>query len=589
MEFRDLSKYFEKMEATTKRLELTDLLSQLFNESTPDEIDKIAYLTQGRLAPFYEPIEIGMAEKMVEQALSRAYGIERDQVGALATKLGDWGKVAAELNQKSNFKNQSFSVEEVHNKLLEIALTTGAGSVEKKISALSDLLKLVDYLSARYLVRIPLGTMRLGIGDPTVLDALSHAKAGDKSLRPILEEAYNKTSDLGLVSKTFWSGGVDGVKKVKVVVGKPIRPQLTERLPDPKSVVDKLGEVAVEPKYDGFRVQIHFNKHKSIGFMTSDGELKETNVKIFSRNLEDMSHMFPELAASALSDVKAEEAILDGEAIAYNPLSGEFLPFQETTKRRRKHNIAQSAKDLPLKAFIFDCLYYQGEDLMDKTYRERRALVGKIVKSDTLVPADQIITSSTKELEDFLADKIQAGLEGVVVKKLDTPYQAGSRNFNWVKLKRHNAGELNDTVDCVLLGYIFGTGKRTDFGVGALLAGVYDKEKDEFVSLCKIGTGLTDEEFREIRKRSERFARTNKPARVNSNIVPSVWLEPKIVIPMHYLVEGMNKDNFSQLTPVEPFLSKIGASSVTPLPKLIITKEKLPDTLQIILLERKTG
>ena len=167
---------------------------------------------------------------------------------------------------------------------------------------------------------------------------------------------------------------------------------------------------------------------------------------------------------------------------------------------------------------------------MGKTYRERRALVGQIVKSDTLVPADQIITSSTKELEDFLADKIQAGLEGVVVKKLDTPYQAGSRNFNWVKLKRHNAGELNDTVDCVLLGYIFGTGKRTDFGVGALLAGVYDKEKDEFVSLCKIGTGLTDEEFREIRKRSERFARTNKPARVNSNIVPSVWLEPKIVI-----------------------------------------------------------
>lgn len=527
MKFSRLASYFEKMEATTKRLELTSLLADLLKESDADEIDKIAYLTQGRLVPFFEPLEIGMAEKMVEQAICRAFDQDKEKVGALFIKLGDWGKVAYSLSER---KSSDLSVTEVHARLFEIARTSGVGSVDKKISSLTELLKKVDQLSTTYLTRIPLGTMRLGIGDPTVLDALSNAKVGDKSLRVVLEEAYNKTSDLGLVAKVFWKGGIEQVKKVMVSVGFPIRPQLTERLPNPQSVIEKLGEVAAEPKYDGFRVQIHFDKNRNIGFMTTDGEVKETRVKIFSRNLEDMSHMFPELAEAALRDVKADRAILDGEAIAYNPLTGEFLPFQETTKRRRKHGIDKASKDLPLKAFIFDCIYLNDKELLTTTYRERRKIVGEIVQSEVLIPADQIVTTSPDELSSFLNDKISNGLEGVVVKKLDTPYQAGSRNFNWVKLKRHNSGELNDSIDCVLLGYIYGTGKRTDFGVGALLAGVYDKDKDEFVSICKIGTGLTDEEFREIRKRADKLAKKTKPARVNSLITPSVWLDPKIVI-----------------------------------------------------------
>jgi DNA ligase-1 len=254
-------------------------------------------------------------------------------------------------------------------------------------------------------------------------------------------------------------------------------------------------------------------------------------VRMFSRNLEEMTHMFPELSEAVRKQIKAETIILDSEALAYNPESEEFLPFQETTKRRRKHGIEEMAKSLPLKAFVFDILYKDGQSLIDLPLTKRMEILKEVLpQDDVLIRTKNQTVSDAKTLSLLLEDAISKGLEGLVIKKLESPYEAGARNFNWVKLKRHSSGELNDTIDCVILGYISGKGKRTAFGAGALLVGVYDKEKDEFVSVSKIGTGLTDEEWREIHRRADKISLEQKPARVSSNIIPSVWIEPKIVI-----------------------------------------------------------
>ena len=518
MQFRELTQYFEKLETTSSRLSLIEILAQLFKETPAEEIEKIVYLIQGRLAPFFAPIEIGMAEKTVAESLANAYGLSREDVLKNYQRLGDMGLAAYELAKSSEFKVQSaqLTVTEVVDVLLQIANTKGNGTVEKRQTLLSGLLKKLDPISAKHLVRIPLGNTRLGIGDPTVLDALATAKLGDKSQRKLLEGAYNRTSDLGLIAKTLWDKGLPAVQKLELRVGYPVRSELCERLPNPEKVIEKMGEVDAQYKYDGFRVQLHKN-----------GDI----VRMFSRNLEEMTHMFPELTAAVKKQIKAKTIILDSEALAYNPESEEFLPFQETTKRRRKHGIAEMAKSLPLKAFVFDILYKDGESLIDQPLTKRMEILKEVLpEDDVLIRTKNQTVMDAKTLSLLLEDAISKGLEGLVIKKLESPYEAGARNFNWVKLKRHSSGELNDTIDCVILGYISGKGKRTAFGAGALLVGVYDKEKDEFVTVSKIGTGLTDEEWREIHRRADAISLEHKPARVSSNIIPSVWIEPKIVI-----------------------------------------------------------
>jgi DNA ligase 1 len=517
MLFKDLSGYFEKLESTSSRLVLIDILSDLFKKAgSAEELEEITYLIQGRIAPFFEATEIGMAEKNVAQAVSMAYGIDRKEVLDLYLRLGDMGIVASQLNEKLKIKNEKLIVEEIFKILTSIAKTSGAGSVEKKQILLSDLLKKMDPLSARYLVRIPLGNLRLGIGDPTILDGLATAFLGDKIKRKLLEGAYNRTSDLGLIAKVLKTKGIKEVETLNIQIGKPIRAELCERLPNPEKVIEKLEEVDVQYKYDGFRVQIHKN-----------GDI----VQMFSRNLENMTNMFPELIKAALKQVKAKSVILDTEALAYHPLSEEFLPFQETTKRRRKHGIDEMATKLPLKAFVFDILYKDGKSLIDKPLMERLEILrNTVIGDEILIPTKNEIVDDPKRLQELLDDSISKGLEGLVVKRLESKYEAGGRNFNWVKLKRHSAGELHDTIDCVILGYIAGKGKRTEFGAGALLVGVYDDKKDEFVSVSRIGTGLTDIEWREIHKRADKIKLSHKPARVSSAIIPSVWIEPKIVI-----------------------------------------------------------
>ena len=522
MEFAKLSQYFEKLEQTSSRLALIAILSELFRSiESPDEVEKVCYLVQGRVAPFFVALEMGMAEKTVAKAIAIAYNTSQEQVSKLYSKLGDMGLVAEQVSKQAGIVSKVLNVDDVFQGLKTIAQASGKGTVEKRISLLTDLLKKVDGLSAKYLVRILLGNLRLGIGDSTILDALATAKFNDTKKRKLLEGAYNKTSDLGLIARTLWQhpmaeDALQAVALLDVQVGKPIRSELAERLPDAETVIKKMGVVDAQYKYDGFRTQIH-----------KDGN----HVSIFSRNLENLTHMFPEIVEGTRKQVQADSVILDAESLAYNPASEEFLPFQETTRRRRKYNVEEMAQQMPLKAFVFDILYKDGAPLIDMPMVERMKILEETIKPDDILmlTANHIVRDA-ETLSLLFDEAISKGLEGVVVKKLESPYEAGARNFNWVKLKRHSAGALNDTIDCVLLGYIFGRGKRASLGAGALLVGVYDKKQDMFVTVTKIGTGLSDEEWRSIRERTKGLVVDHKPARVSSLIEPSVWLEPEIVI-----------------------------------------------------------
>ena len=421
MRFLDLAEYYEKLEATPKRLELVDILSKLFKESDLAEIGKICYLIQGRVAPFFEPIEIGMAEMTVAQAIGRAFGKSKDEVIKLYRHKGNMGLAAQELSKAKRLTTKALLVSEVFGQLRNIADFSGEGTVEKKVSTLANLLKKLDPISVKHVVNIPLGTLRLGIGDPTVMDALSLAKVGKKDLRPLIEDAYNKTSDLGYVAETFWKKGEKGIRGIKLIVGKPVRPALAERLPNADEVIKRVGnKFAAEPKFDGFRVQVH---------KTGD------TVEIFSRNLEDMTHAFPDLVEGVLKEVKAKSVILKGEEIAYNPQTEEFLPFQETTKRRRKYKIEEKVKELPLVMFAFDVLYLDGKDITQKPYSQRRKLLEKIIKandSQTIRIAEERILQSAKQIAEFFNETVSEGLEGLMIKKLDSPYKTGGRCFRWI-------------------------------------------------------------------------------------------------------------------------------------------------------------
>src|SRR5438128_5756031 len=333
------------MEATSSRNEAVRIPYDVYRGSSEDELGPITYLIQRRLAPFFEPVEIGLGPGLLVTAIATAYSAKKEDVVKLNKQTGDLGVTAQRLAPAS--KRKSPTVVEVHARLFEIARAAGGGSQQKKLDGFTALLADLDATSAKHLVRITLGKMRLGIGDPTVLDALSFAKKGDRSLRPVLEAAYNRTSDLGLIARTLWERGETGLDALKVRAGHPLRPQLAERLPNPEAVIKKLGTVGVQPKYDGLRVQIHKDADK---------------VSIFSRNLESMTEMFPELVAAA-SDRNAATLILDGEAIAYNPESEEYVPFQETTARRRKEGIEEFAARVPMRAFVFAGMFLDGSDL----------------------------------------------------------------------------------------------------------------------------------------------------------------------------------------------------------------------------------
>jgi DNA ligase-1 len=513
MQFDELANYFEKLETTSARLKMYELIGELFSKVDPDEAAEIAYLLEARLLPAFKGVEIGMGERMVASAIAAATAKTPEQINALFKQMGDLGLVAEKLLPE---KRSRLKVSEVYSSLLEIAKTSGVGSVDKKIDSLASLIKQASPRSARYIVRFAVGRLRLGVGALTIIEAIARTYPDGKQARASIERAYNLCSDLGLVLKTLRQQGPEALNRFKVSVGNPVRMMLAERLPSAEAIIKRLGRCSAEGKLDGFRCQVH---------------ISDELVEIFSRNLERTTEMFPDIVASVRKQVRARSAIIEGEAIAFNEATGEFYPFQVTVQRKRKHAVDEMAREMPLALIAFDLLYADGKDYTDAWYEVRRKKLEETVKPDGGIrPVERIVTDSVEKLQQFFDEQIERGLEGIIAKRLDSPYEAGARNFNWIKLKRTYRGELSDTIDAVIIGYLKGRGARAKLGIGALLAAVYDPDTDTFQTIGKVGSGLSQQNWVKLRKLLDEASLPEKPARVDSRIQPDVWVAPRYVI-----------------------------------------------------------
>jgi len=521
MLFDTLVDTYQQLEATSGRIEMTDILTELFKQATSEEIDKIIYLTQGKIHPDWkgEP-EIGMAEKMVIETLTRVTGLKKATIEGMVQEMGDIGLAAEDAMRKKKqkgFFKKDLTVSDIYQGLDSIAHREGTGSSKQKMDGLGSLLADASPLGARYLSRMVEGKLRLGIGDMTILDALAQAYTDSKKNRPILERAYNLSSDLGTVAVTLMEDGLESVENFHVRVGYPIRVMAAQRLSTAEEVIEKLeGHCSAEFKLDGERFQIHKNGDK---------------VQIFSRRLENITYMYPDAVEMTLKQVNAEQAIIEGEAVAYDPDTGDDLTFQTLMQRRRKHGIEEMMKQIPVRVYLFDCLF-DGEDLTLTPYPQRVHRLEAITdQTDDFKLVERLETNDPDELDRFFQLAISEGTEGLVVKSTsdDSIYRAGARSWLWVKLKRSYQSKMQDHVDLAVIGALYGRGRRAG-SYGALLVAAYDPEEDMYRSVCKVGSGFTDENLEEMPDRLDEYKMDHKPSNVDSLMEPDVWFEPVVVI-----------------------------------------------------------
>ena len=519
MKFSIISDAFQQMEATTKRLELTDILVKLIQEIPEDVIAKAIYLIQGKLRPNFEGVELGIAEKLVMRAMSKSSGIPLKKIEDDYNKGGDLGQTAENILQQkiqTTFASEVITLEKVYDTLFKISKLEGKGSQEMKMKYVSSMLNDATPQESKFILKILLGTLRLGIAENTVMDALAIAFTGKKENREIIENAYNVSSDLGKVAEVISTGGVEEIEKFQIKLFSPIRPMLADRIKSGEETVEKFQEkFAAEYKLDGERAQIHKQKDK---------------IEIFSRSLEIITSYYPDIVEKISKLIISEDVILEAEVVAMNSNSGDFLPFQELMHRRRKYEIEEAVIKYPITVNFFDVLFSEGKNCMDMRYEERRELLEKIIKQDDfarLIPMS--IIESKEQVLEVLENSINSGCEGLMLKHLDSTYRAGIRGSNWLKLKREYQNELGDSLDLVVVGAFFGKGRRTG-KYGTLLLSTYNDEEDVFPSICKVGTGFTDESLDQLYQILSPKVTLKKNPRIVSEMEADVWFEPELVI-----------------------------------------------------------
>lgn len=520
MLFLHVAEVFDRLEATSSRLEMTDILAEFFQGLDPETLASVVCLTQGKLHPDFIPQKLGMADRMIIKALAFTGGYDEAEAELLYQKEGDLGTVAEEIvshKKQTTLFSQPLSLERVMGNLEKIENAEGRSSQTLKVKLLADLLHDAEPLSARYLSRLVSGRMRLGAASMTILDALALGLA-DKEDRPEIERAFNISSDLGMVAKNLAEGGMEAVRAMRVQPGNPLRVMLAERLPTIEGIMERMGgSCAMEYKYDGVRMQAH---------------MKPEGTVLYSRRLEDISSHFPDVVESLSKSFSGQEAIIEGECVPVDPETGALLPFQEVSQRRRKYGLEEAVRDVPVHAFLFDCIYLDGRDLTELPYLERRgALAEAFPPLERLGLSEMKIVESDEEALDFFQAAIDAGCEGIMAKSLDedSGYRAGARGFHWIKFKKDYHGDLSDTVDLVVVGAFHGRGKRRG-QYGALLMAVYDQERSVYQSICKLGTGFDDAFLAEAPELLAPHLSAKKPDDVDTGLEADVWFEPGVVL-----------------------------------------------------------
>jgi len=519
MDFSIVAEIFEKMENTTKRIELTNILVELLKKTPKKIIPNVVYLLQGIIRPNFEGVELGIAEKLAIHAISKSSGLPIKKIEDGYRDDGDLGITASnilKLKTQTTFTAEEITIERVYETLFKIAKLEGKGSQDLKMKYISSLLNDATPLEAKFVLKILLGTLRLGIAENTVMDALAIAFTGKKENKEQIENAYNVSSDLGKVSLIVATNGIDEIKKFKISLFNPIRPMLADRAKSEQEVIKKMPELfAAEYKLDGERVQIHIQANKII---------------LFSRRLENITQYYPDIVENVRKSLDIHEGVFEAEIVPINENTGEFLPFQELMHRRRKYNLVKAVSQYPITVNFFDVLYFDKKDCLNLEYSERRKILERVVNEDNfskLIPMKFI--KSENEITDFLENSINAGCEGLMLKTPNAPYRAGSRGSNWLKLKREYRNELGDSLDLIVIGAYFGRGRRTGL-YGTLLLGTFNPETNNFPSICKVGTGFTDESLDQLYQILSNKVTLKKNSKIVSEMEADVWFEPELVL-----------------------------------------------------------
>jgi len=507
--------YLSVLVFTFLLLNLVELLKKTPKKIIPNTV----YLLQGIIRPNFEGVELGIAEKLAIRAISKSAGLPIKKIEDDYRECGDLGLTASnilKIKTQTTFTTEKITVERVYETLFKIAKLEGKGSQDLKMKYISSLLNDATPLEGKFVLKILLGTLRLGVAENTVMDALAIAFTGKKENRELVENAYNVSSDLGKVSLVLATDGIDEIKKFKISLFSPIRPMLADRVQSEKDVIKKMPEQFVaEYKLDGERVQIHKQSDKII---------------LFSRRLENITQYYPDIVERIGKTLNVNEGVFEAEIVPINENTGEFLPFQELMHRRRKYKLDKAVSQYPITVNFFDILYYDKKDCLDLEYSERRKILERLVTEDNfskLVP--MLLVKNENEIEDFLENSINAGCEGLMLKAPSAPYRAGMRGSNWLKLKREYRNELGDSLDLIVIGAYFGRGRRTGL-YGTLLLATYNPEKDNLPSICKVGTGFTDESLDQLYQILSNKVTLKKNPRIVSEMEADIWFEPELVL-----------------------------------------------------------
>lgn len=513
--FREFAKLCAELEGISSNLSMRDTLASYLKGLEPEAVKFSSYFLLGRIGPEYEDIDLGIGDKMALQAVCEAFDADKERVKRIVRKEGDLGEAVKHFSVR---KRSSLSIGDVERRIRKLKNASGKGSQEKKISILSELLSDASAVEAKYIMRIVLGSLRIGVGDMTILEAFAVAFTDDADNKSALEDGYNVCPDLGRIGESVAEHGLEGVKRFSISLGRPIKSMLAQRVDEATEILEKIDSdvLAAEEKYDGERVQVH-----------KDGK----DIILFSRRLDDITHQFPDLVEELRKSIKVKKAVLDGEIVAYK---GKILPFQKLMQRRRKYDIEEYRKKIPVVVFLFDALYVRGRSLLNKSYPERRDALEKVVERSVKVRlANRKVSENFKDIRKYFEKCVKKGLEGIIVKSTakDSTYQPGKRGWHWIKWKKEYAEGMQDTFDVVVVGSYHGKGQRKGF-FGALLCALYNKKDDVFETFTKVGTGFTDEQFKKFDKLLSKFKVDHKPARLKlkRSMKPDVFYEPYVVI-----------------------------------------------------------
>ncbi|MBI5398730.1 ATP-dependent DNA ligase [Candidatus Woesearchaeota archaeon] len=513
--FKDLASFYDELEAVSSHLKLREILVRFFKRLSASEVKITAYLTLGTIGPHYEKTELGIAEKMAIRAVCSACDVSKEKATKLLKQQGDLGGVAESLGGRG--KNQ-LTIQQVYHTFLAVRDASGGGSQDKKIQLLTGILKSASPAEAKYIIRIALGKLRLGVADKSLLDAFAIAFTGSIDNKEMIEDSYNVCTDIGGLGEALAKKGIKATRQFDIALGRPVQSMLAQRVNEVPEILEKIpGEIAAEEKYDGERMQIHKDGARLIAF---------------SRRLENISAQYPEIIEAARKSIKAKTTVLDGEVVAVK--NGKIMPFQLLMQRRRKYNIEEYRVKIPTVIFLFDILYLNGESLLKRSYPERKKLLASTIRDSERVKLAGGVTSARIDvIQAFFEKSVKRGLEGIIAKSTgpESLYKPGKRGWAWIKWKKEYAQGMRETFDLAVVGSYAGKGSRKG-RFGALLCAAYNKQNAQFETFTKVGSGFTEKDFVQLKKALHPLEARTKPklVRIEKTMLPDTYYEPGLVI-----------------------------------------------------------